>query len=358
MRKITREIKVGPLTLGGGAPILIQSMTNTPTSDKEKTGEQITRLVEAGCDVIRMSVPDMDSVKCIPYYTRLVENKNVALVADIHFDYRLAIESAVAGIHKIRINPGNIGDSSRVKQVADVCREKNIPIRIGVNGGSLEKDILEKYKSPTAEALFESAMREKEALEKFDFTNVVISIKSSDVNTMVKANRLIAESCDLPLHLGVTEAGTLKSSLIRSSAGIGSLLLDGIGDTIRYSITDDVVEEVLGAKTLLTSLGLYNKGSFSVTSCPTCARTQIDIVKIAKEVEDALAKIPPIDKRNVRVAVMGCVVNGPGEAREADIGIAGGRGEALLFKKGETVCKIPENKIVEVLLTEIEKMRN
>lgn len=358
MKKLTRTIKMGPLTLGGGNPILIQSMTNTPTSDKDKTAEQISRLVSAGCDVIRMSMPDMDSVKCIPYYKRLVENKNVALVADIHFDYRLAIESVIAGIDKIRINPGNIGDESRIKQVADVCRENNVPIRIGVNGGSLEKDILEKYGSPCAQALFESAMREKETLERFDFENVVISIKSSDVTTMVEANRLISKSCDLPLHLGVTEAGTLKSSLIRSSAGIGSLLIDSIGDTIRFSITDDVVEEVEAAKTLLTSLGLYNKGSFSVTSCPTCARTQIDIVRIAKEVEDALSKTSPIENKNIRVAVMGCVVNGPGEAREADIGIAGGRGEALLFRKGETICKIPEEKITEVLLTEIEKMRN
>ena len=358
MRNNTKKIKLGTLTLGGGSPILIQSMTNTPTNDRKKTLSQILALCDAGCDVIRFTVPDMESVKNIPYYKKAVEGKNVALVADIHFDYRLALESAEAGIDKIRINPGNIGDEERVKAVARVCRDKNIPIRIGVNGGSLEKSILAKYSSPTAEALFESAMKEKKALERADFENTVISVKSSDALTVISANRLISAACDNPLHLGVTEAGTLKSSLVRSTAGLAPLLLEGIGDTVRISITDDVVEEVEAAKALLLSLGLYNKGSFSVTSCPTCGRTKIDIVSIAKKVEDALKKTPPIGNRHIKVAVMGCVVNGPGEAREADIGIAGGCGEALLFKKGESVGKIPEDKIIETLLLEIEKMRN
>ena len=358
MRNNTKKIKLGTLTLGGGSPILIQSMTNTPTNDRKKTLSQILALCDAGCDVIRFTVPDMESVKNIPYYKKAVEGKNVALVADIHVDYRLALESAEAGIDKIRINPGNIGDEERVKAVARVCRDKNIPIRIGVNGGSLEKSILAKYSSPTAEALFESAMKEKKALERADFENTVISVKSSDALTVISANRLISAACDNPLHLGVTEAGTLKSSLVRSTAGLAPLLLEGIGDTVRISITDDVVEEVEAAKALLLSLGLYNKGSFSVTSCPTCGRTKIDIVSIAKKVEDALKKTPPIGNRHIKVAVMGCVVNGPGEAREADIGIAGGCGEALLFKKGESVGKIPEDKIIETLLLEIEKMRN
>ncbi len=358
MRKLTKKINLGPLTMGGMSPILIQSMTNTDTADREKTAAQITALADAGCDVVRFTVPDMESVKNIPFYKRAVENRAVALVADIHFDYRLALESAEAGIDKIRINPGNIGDEARVREVARVCREKNIPIRIGVNGGSLEKDILKKYSAPTAEALFESAMKEAKALEKADFDNIVLSVKSSDVLTMIGANRLISNACDYPLHLGVTEAGTLKSSLVRSSVGIGTLLVDGIGDTVRISITDDVLEEVAAAKTLLSSLGLYNKGTFTVTSCPTCGRTKIDIISIAKKVEDALLKTPPVGQKNLHVAVMGCVVNGPGEAREADIGIAGGIGEALLFKKGEIIRKIPEDKIVETLLSEIEKMRN
>ena len=357
MRKTTRKINVGALTLGGGAPILIQSMTNTDTRDRKKTTAQILALADAGCDVIRFTVPDMESVENIPFYKRAVENYNVALVADIHFNYRLALESAAAGIDKIRINPGNIGDADRVKAVAKACREKNIPIRIGVNGGSLEKSLLEKYGSPCAEALFESAMKEKKALERADFYDTVISVKSSDALTVIGANRLISQACDNPIHLGVTEAGTLKSSLVRSSAGLSPLLLEGIGDTIRISITDDVIEEVTAAKTLLSSLGLYNKGTFSVTSCPTCGRTKIDIISIAREVEDALKKTPPIGNRHIKVAVMGCAVNGPGEAREADIGIAGGVGEALLFKKGETIAKVSEEKLIGVLLDEIEKMR-
>ncbi|MBR5460019.1 MAG: flavodoxin-dependent (E)-4-hydroxy-3-methylbut-2-enyl-diphosphate synthase [Clostridia bacterium] len=358
MRKITRKIKLGTLTLGGGAPILIQSMTNTDTRNREATEKQILSLAEAGCDVIRFTVPDMESVHNIPFYKKAIEGYEVALVADIHFNYRLAIESAEAGIDKIRINPGNIGDGGRVREVAKICREKNIPIRIGVNGGSLEKEVLQKYGSPCAEALFESAMREKEALERADFYDTVISVKSSDALTVIGANRLISNACDNPLHLGVTEAGTLKSSLVRSSAGLSPLLLEGIGDTIRISITDDVVEEVEAAKTLLSSLGLYNKGGFQVTSCPTCGRTRIDIIKIAKEVEEILKKTKPIGTRQIKVAVMGCAVNGPGEAREADVGIAGGTGEALLFKKGEIIAKVSEEKLIGALINEIENMRN
>ncbi len=353
----SKKIKVGPLFMGGDSPILIQSMTNTDTADREKTLAQILKLVNAGCDIIRMTVPDMASVKNIPFYKREVENFPVSLVADIHFDYRLALESAAAGIDKIRINPGNIGDAARVRQIAKICRDKHIPIRIGVNGGSLDKNILLKHQAPSAQALFESAMAEKRALEEADFEDIIISVKSSDPLTVIAANRLINSTCDNPLHLGVTEAGTLKTSLVRSTSAIAPLLLEGIGDTIRISITGDVTEEVEAAKNLLTSLGMNTKGTFTVTSCPTCGRTKINIIEIANKVEEALKKTSPIGNKNTKVAVMGCIVNGPGEAKEADIGIAGGKGEALLFKKGEIIAKIKEENIVEILLSEIEKMR-
>lgn len=357
MRKQTKKIIAGPIEIGGTAPISVQSMITANPHDKEACAKDILRLADAGCDIVRFTLPDIEAAENITYYKNAVKGKNIALVADIHFDYRVALRAAELGIDKIRINPGNIGDEARVKAVADACRIRNIPIRIGVNSGSLEKRLLEKYGAPTADALVESALSEIATLEKFSFGDIAVSVKSSDVATMIEAYRKLSRETDCPLHLGVTEAGTLKKSLIKSSVGIGALLSEGIGDTIRVSITDDVVEEVIAGREILSSLGLYNKGSFDLTSCPTCGRTKIALVDIAKKVEEALEKIPPVENRKIRVAVMGCVVNGPGEAREADIGIAGGAGEALLFKKGEAICKVPEDKIVDALIEEIEKMR-
>ena len=357
MGKNTRQINAGGILIGGGAPISIQSMITADPHDREACLRDILRLADAGCDVIRFTLPDVEAAENIPYYKSGVSGKRVALVADIHFDYRVALRAAELGIDKIRINPGNIGEESRVEAVAKACLERNIPIRIGVNSGSLEKSLLEKYGAPTSDALVESALNEIATLEKFGFYDIAVSVKSSDVKTMIAAYRKLSEKTDCPLHLGVTEAGTLKKSLIKSSVGIGTLLAEGIGDTIRVSITDDVVEEVMAGREILSSLGLYDRGSFDLTSCPTCGRTKIDLVGIAKKVEKALETIPPIEGKKTRVAVMGCVVNGPGEAREADIGIAGGVGEALLFAKGEILRKVPEENIVAALLEEIEKMR-
>lgn len=357
MRKNTKQITAGEVKIGGGAEISIQSMITSNPHDKDAVVKDILRLADAGCDVIRFTLPDILSAENIPYYKKAVKGKKVALVADVHFDFRVALKAAEMGIDKIRINPGNIGERSRVKAVADACRERNIPIRIGVNSGSLEKSILEKYASPTADALVESAIGEINALKEFNFEDIAVSVKSSDVVTMIDAYRKLSSLTDCPLHLGVTEAGTLKKSLVKSSIGIGTLLSEGIGDTIRVSITDDVLEEVIAGREILSSLGLYTRGSFDLTSCPTCGRTRIDLVKIAKKVEEALEKTPPIENKKIKVAVMGCVVNGPGEAREADVGIAGGEGEALLFKKGAPLYKVPEDKIVSALLEEIEKMR-
>ncbi len=357
MRKLKHKITAGTVEIGGDAPVSVQSMITSDPRNKEACTRDILRLADAGCDIVRFTLPDIEAAENIPYYKNAVKGKNTALVADIHFDYRVAIRAAELGIDKIRINPGNIGDEARVKAVADICKQRHIPIRIGVNSGSLEKGLLEKYGSPTAEALVESALKEIDALRRFDFNDIAVSVKSSDVVTMIDAYRKLSSQTDCPLHLGVTEAGTLKKSLIKSSVGIGTLLSEGIGDTIRVSITDDVIEEVIAGREILSSLGLYTKGTFDLTSCPTCGRTKIELVEIAKKVEQALENIPPIGNRKIRVAVMGCVVNGPGEAREADIGIAGGIGEALLFKKGVPVCKVPEDKIVDVLLEEIEKMR-
>ena len=348
-RRKTRSVKLGNTYLGSDHPILIQSMTYTKTSDKEATLNQILSLEKAGCDIVRFSVPDKMCADSIPF---LKENTSIPLVADIHFDYRLALLCAEYGIDKIRINPGNIGSEDRVKAVADICKSKNIPIRIGVNGGSLEKHILEKYGSPTPEALCESAMYHVKLLEKFDFYDTVVSIKSSDVASTIKANRLFSQMCDYPIHLGVTEAGTERSGLIKSSAGIGSLLCDGIGDTLRVSLSDDVIKEVEAAKDLLRVLGI-RKG-VKIISCPTCSRCGIDVFSAAKKLEEALK-----DKDwDIKIAVMGCAVNGPGEAREADIGVAGGNGEALLFKKGEIVGKIPMEDIYSVLMREAEALIN
>lgn len=345
MRSV-HAVKVGNCTLDG-KKIYIQSMLNIPATDIEGSVCQAAELEKAGCEIIRAAIPDIAAVNLIPAIKNAVK---IPLVADIHFDYKLALESVAAGIDKIRINPGNIGDFDKVKAVAKACSEKNIPIRIGVNSGSLEKDILAKYGAPTAEALCESALRHAELLERCDFHDIVISIKSSDVPTMIKGYRLLAEKTDYPLHLGVTEAGTKRMGIIKSAVGIGSLLADGIGETIRVSLTADPVEEIYAAKDILSAVG---RGSgVKLVSCPTCGRTKIDLIPLAEKVETA---VRDIDK-NITVAVMGCVVNGPGEAREADVGIAGGDGCAVLFRKGEIVRKLPETEILTALLEEIEKL--
>lgn len=334
--------------IGGGAKVSVQSMLNKPASDIVGSVQQAKELEAAGCEIIRAAVPDMKAVKLI---AALKEAVSVPIVADIHFNYKLALESISAGVDKIRINPGNIGDDSRVKAVADACKAKNIPIRIGVNSGSLEKHILAKNGHPTAEALCDSALYHASLLEKFDFTDIVLSMKSSDVQTMVQAYRLAAQRCDYPLHLGVTEAGTRRMGIIKSAVGIGALLVDGIGDTIRVSLTDNPVEEVYAAKDILRSLGMGDKG-VKFVSCPTCGRTKIDLISLANEAEQRLRNCT----KDITVAVMGCVVNGPGEAREADIGIAGGDKEGLIFKKGEIIAKVPEDQLIDRLMEEIEKL--
>lgn len=346
MRNV-KAVHIGKNTVLDGKHIYIQSMLNKRSDDIEGSVRQAAELEKAGCEIVRAAVPDMEAVKLIP---AIKEKINIPLVADIHFDYRLALESVAAGIDKIRINPGNIGDMDRVKQVADACRTHNIPIRIGVNSGSVEKEILAKYKAPVPEALVESAMKHVEMLNRFDFDDIVISIKSSDVKTMINAYRLMAEKCSYPLHLGVTEAGTERMGIIKSAVGIGSLLVDGIGETIRVSLTDDPVREIYAAKDILKSIGM-RKG-VQIVSCPTCGRTRIDLIKTAAEVENAVGDMD----KDIKVAVMGCVVNGPGEAKEADIGIAGGDGCAVLFKKGEVLRKIREEDIVSELISEIEKI--
>ena len=348
MRRVTKVIKIGDRKIGGQEGIAIQSMLNVPSYDIESHVKEAARLKDAGCDIIRIAIPDIAAVRLIPAIKNDVE---IPLVADIHFDYRLAIESVAAGVDKIRVNPGNIGDESRVKQVADVCKSNGVPIRIGVNSGSLEKSILRKYGAPTAEALCESACYHTSLLEKFDFDNIVLSLKSSNVKTMVEAYRLIANRCDYPLHLGVTESGTFKTGSIKSAVGIGSLLLDGIGDTIRVSLTADPVEEIYAAKDILNAVGM-SCGGLEVISCPTCGRTRIDIIKLANEVETRLQGC----KKNIKVAVMGCAVTGPGEASAADVGVAGGDGVGLIFKKGEVVRKVREEEIVAELMQEIESL--
>lgn len=342
------KVKAGNVEIGGGAIISVQSMINTPATDIEKSVEQAKNLEAAGCEIIRAAVP---SVECVNLISALKEAVSVPIVADIHFDYKIALECVAAGVDKIRINPGNIGDDSRVKAVADACKSRNIPIRIGVNSGSLEKSILAKYGHPTAEALCDSALYHASLLEKFDFHDIVLSMKSSTVTTMVDAYRLAADRCDYPLHLGVTEAGTEFGGLIKSSAGIGALLLDDIGDTIRVSLTADPVREVLAGNELLKAVG-KRTGGINFVSCPTCGRTKIDLIGLANEIQSRLSGV----RKDITVAVMGCAVNGPGEAKEADLGVAGGDGCGLIFKKGEILYKVPENEIVECLLKEIEKL--
>lgn len=342
------QVSAGNVKIGGGAEVTIQSMLNVPSTDIEGSVKQAIELEQAGCQIIRAAIPNMDAVKLIP---KLKEAVSVPIVADIHFDYKLALEACAAGVDKIRINPGNIGSDDKVKAVAQACNARNIPIRIGVNSGSLEKEILAKYGHPTPQALCDSALYHASLLEKFDFHNIVLSMKSSTVSTMVKAYELAAQQCDYPLHLGVTEAGTERMGIIKSAAGIGSLLLHGVGDTIRVSLTDDPVKEVYAANDILKAIDI-RKGGIQFVSCPTCGRTRIDLVKIANEVQDRLRDC----KKDLKVAVMGCVVNGPGEAREADIGIAGGDGCGLVFKKGEILYKVPENKLVDALVEEVEKL--
>lgn len=341
------QVTAGNVKIGGGAKISIQSMLNVPADDIENSVKQAVALEKAGCEIIRAAIPDKNAVKLIP---ALKEAVKAPIVADIHFDYKLALEAVEAGIDKIRINPGNIGSDDRVKAVANACANKNIPIRIGVNSGSLEKDILAKYGSPTPEALCESALYHASLLEKFDFNDIVLSMKSSTVSTMVKAYELAAEKCCYPLHLGVTEAGTERFGIIKSAAGIGSLLLHNIGDTIRVSLTADPVREIYAAKDILKSLDI-EKGGVQFVSCPTCGRTKIDLISLANEVQERLRDC----EKNIKVAVMGCVVNGPGEAREADFGIAGGDGMGLVFKKGEILYKVSEDKLVDALIDEINK---
>ncbi len=345
---MTRQILVGGVPIGGGAPVVIQSMLNTRTTDVAASLDQIHRLKEAGCQIARLSVQNREAALG---FAEICKESELPLVADIHFDYQLAIAAAEGGAAKIRINPGNIGGEDRVKAVVDVCKEKKIPIRIGVNGGSLDKRLLEKYGHPTAEALVESAFEHLELLEKYGFYDTCLSMKSSSVPTMVAAARLFRSRCDYPLHIGVTETGPVKMGMIKSAMGIGALLLDGIGDTIRVSLTDDPIQEVYAAKDILKAAGLRKEG-VNIISCPTCGRTRIDLIGLVNQVDEALKDC----QKPITVAVMGCVVNGPGEAREADIGIAGGDGWGMIFEKGVQVEKLPYEQLLDALIKRIQAM--
>ncbi len=347
-RRKSRKVKVGNIYVGGDAPITVQSMTTTRTKNIAETLKQIEKLYDAGCDIVRCAVLDMEDAESLGEITR---RSPIPVVADIHFDYRLALKAIENGVSGLRINPGNIGSVDRIKVVKEACSKKQIPIRIGVNSGSLEKDILEKYGLPTAEGLVESALRHVKILEDLDFHDIVISIKSSNVQMMIECYRLIAEKCDYPLHLGVTEAGTVQKGTIKSSIGIGTLLSEGIGDTIRVSLTSDPVNEIKVGNEILKALSLKKKG-IEFISCPTCGRTQINLIKIAEEVEKRLENC----KKDIKIAVMGCVVNGPGEARECDLGIAGGIGEGIIFKKGEIIKKVKEEELIDALMEEVEKL--
>jgi len=345
-RKITKEVHIGNRVIGGGRPILIQSMTNTKTEDVASTVAQIQKLTKAGCDIIRCAVPTLEAAKALAEIKKQIE---IPLVADIHFDYKLAIAAMENGADKIRINPGNIGSIERVKAVVDVAKERNIPIRVGVNSGSLEKNLVEKYHGVTAEGIVESALDKVKIIEDMGYDNLVVSIKSSDVMMCVKTHELITTKTNHPLHVGITEAGTIISGNIKSSIGLGLILSQGIGDTIRVSLTGDPVEEIKSAKLILRTLGL-RQGGIEVVSCPTCGRTQIDLIGLANQVETMVAEFP----LDIKVAVMGCVVNGPGEAKEADLGVAGGIGEGLIIKKGEVYKKVPEDQLLDALRYELE----
>ena len=351
-RDHTKVIQIGDRVIGGGNPVLIQSMTNTKTEDVKATIEQIHRLEAAGCEIIRCTVPTKEAALALK---EIKSNISIPLVADIHFDYNMAIMAMENGADKIRINPGNIGGKDKIKEVVKACRENNVPIRIGVNSGSLEEHILKKYGSPTAEALAESALYHADLLRELDFEQIAISVKSSDVQSMIMANRILAEKTDYPLHLGVTEAGARTRALVKSSIGVGTLLAEGIGDTIRVSLTDDPVEEIYAARSILDALSLSERSGMDIVSCPTCGRTKIDLISLLSEFEERV-RVEGHENKKIKVALMGCAVNGPGEAREADIGIAGGKGEALLFKKGQIVRKIKEDSLIDELISEIKTM--
>ena len=353
IRRAAREIRIGGVTIGGQNPIAVQSMTNTDTLDIAATTAQVRALADAGCDIVRITAPTVEAAKTFAAVKEA--GITVPLVADIHFDYRVALACVDAGVDKIRINPGNIGDENRVKAVADACRTHHVPIRIGVNGGSLEKEILAKYGAPTAEALAESALYHASLLERFDFDDIVLSVKSSDVAAMAAANAILAEKTDYPLHIGVTEAGGGRMGLIKGAVGIGGTLLRGIGETVRVSLTENPVEEVAAAHDILFALGFDTKKRLNIVSCPTCGRTKIDLIALSHAFEEAAAAAGILDKP-ITVALMGCVVNGPGEAREADIGIAGGKGEAVLIRRGEIVGKLGEDEIIPRLIEEIQKL--
>lgn len=350
MRRKTKQIKIGGVPIGGGAPIVVQSMTNTDTRDVEKTLQQIEALKKAGCEIVRLAVPDEEAGKALG---PILARTPLPLVADIHFDYRLAILAVQMGIHGLRLNPGNIGARWKVQEVVQAVKERNIPIRIGVNGGSLEKDIMEKYHGVTAEGMVESALRHVHILEEEGYDRIKISLKSSQVPLMLEAYRKMASEVDYPLHIGVTEAGTVRSGVVKSAVGIGTLLAEGIGDTIRVSLTGDPVQEIPVALEILKVLGLRDQG-VELISCPTCGRTEVNLGYLADQVEDKLNQLPPLDKP-LRVAVMGCVVNGPGEAREADLGIAGGKGAGIMFRKGQIIARCAENELLPALLKEIDR---
>lgn len=343
-----KVVKIGNRYIGGEYPILIQSMTNTDTRDVSSTVDQIKRLEDVGCDVVRVAIPDEEAAEAVHEIKRRI---NIPLVADIHFDYRLAIKSIKQGADKIRINPGNIGDISRVKEIVGLAKKSGVSLRVGVNAGSLEKDLLKKHNGVTAEAMVESALGHVKILEDLDYNDIVISLKASNVPMSISAYRLMSQKCEYPLHVGITEAGTLKSGIIKSAVGIGAILSEGIGDTIRVSLTGDPTEEILAGIQILKALG-HRKEGVELISCPTCGRCQVDLITIAEEVEKRLTKV----KKNIKVAVMGCAVNGPGEAREADIGIAGGKNEVLLFKRGEVIRKIPQDRVIEELIDEINNI--
>ena len=354
IRRSTPEVFIGKLAIGGKNPIAVQSMTNTDTHDVEATIDQIKALASAGCDIVRITVPDVEAAETVLAIKE--QGITTPIVADIHFDYKVALRCAEYGVDKIRINPGNIGDDDRVKAVVDACKTKNIPIRIGVNSGSLEKHILAKYGAPTPEALCESALYHAALLEKFDYTNIVISIKASTVPDMIAANRLLAQKCPYPLHLGVTEAGGAEMGLVKSSVGIGALLCEGIGDTFRVSLTADPVKEIDAARKIINAVGIDGQCGLQIVSCPTCGRTKIDLIDLHARFEAAV-KAEVLDNLPVKVALMGCIVNGPGEAREADIGIAGGKGEALLIAKGEIIGKISEDTIIPTLIQKLKDIQ-
>ena len=353
-RRKTNGFKIGRIGIGADYPISIQSMTNTSPYDYEATYRQISQLEDAGCDIVRLAIPDIEAASVISEMKK--RGVNIPLVADIHFDYRIALAAIEAGVDKIRINPGNIGSREKTEAVVRACRERDIPIRIGVNSGSVEKSILEKYGSPTPEALAESALYHASLLEELDFHDIAISVKASSVTGMIAANRILAERTEYPLHLGVTEAGFGISGAVKSSVGIGALLAEGIGDTIRVSLTDDPLREVELAREILRSLDMARDRGMNIVSCPTCGRTKIELIPLVREFETR-ARAEGLEKLDITVALMGCVVNGPGEAREADIGIAGGKGEGLVFRRGEIIAKVPEDELIDRLISEIRSMK-